>query len=100
MAGLKDAVGKKMTKDVKFMGLDVTISKLSVGQVQELQSLSAGADEQQEDKLVDILLRIIRLSVAEAADISDEEFSDFPLDELSKLSNEIMRFSGVMEKGK
>ena len=46
MAGLKDAVGKKMTKDVKFMGLDVTISKLSVGQVQELQSLSAGADEQ------------------------------------------------------
>ena len=38
MSGIKDLVGKKMTKSVKFMGEDVKISKLSVAEVMDIQN--------------------------------------------------------------
>lgn len=28
-------------------------------------------------------------------ELSDDDFKEFPMDELSKLSNEIMKFSGI-----
>ena len=43
----------------------------------------------------DLLKKVIRLSVEGASDLSDQDFDTFPMDELSKLSNEIMRFSGI-----
>jgi hypothetical protein len=41
------------------------------------------------------LKTVIRLSVEGAEELSDEDFSTFPMDELSNLSNTILVFSGI-----
>jgi hypothetical protein len=87
-------IGKKMTKPVKFMGEETTISKLSVAQIMLVQE-AAKAAETDETKGFDILKTIIRASAEGAADITDDQFADFPMDELSNLSNTIMVFSGI-----
>jgi hypothetical protein len=90
----ENLIGKKMTKSSKFMGEDVKISKLSVSQILEIQRAAKEA-ENDESKGFEILKTIIRASAEGAKDIADESFEGFPMDELSKLSNEIMAFSGI-----
>lgn len=98
--GIKGLVGKKMTKTVKFMGEDVKISKLSVAEVMEVQEL-AKKIESNESEGFNVLKTVIRSGVENAKELSDETFENFPLDELSKLSSEIMKFSGIgQETGK
>lgn len=92
--GIKGLVGRKMTKKVKFVGEDVTISKLSVAEVLEIQE-NAKKAETSEETGFDLLKRVIRMSVEDADQLSDEDFDTFPMDELSKLSTEIMKFSGI-----
>jgi hypothetical protein len=92
--GIKGLVGRKMTKKVKFVGEDVTISKLSVSEVLEIQE-SAKKAESSEETGFDLLKKVIRMSVEGATELSDEDFDSFPMDELSKLSSEIMKFSGI-----
>lgn len=101
--GFKDLIGKKMTKEVKFMGENVKIAKLSVSEVLDIQekakALNTDANEQNG---FDILKTVIRSSVEGAEDMQDADFDKFPMDELSKLSAEIMKFSGLSggEEGK
>lgn len=90
----KNLVGKKMSKTVKFMGEDVKISKLSVAEVMEIQE-KASQISGNDSEGFSVLKVVIRSSVEGAADISDEEFSQFPMDELSTLSTAIMKFSGI-----
>ena len=97
---IKNLVGKKMTKAVKFMGEEVKISKLSVAQVTDIQERAKGLSDESSEGF-DILKTVIRSSVEGGADLSDEDFDGFPMDELSKLSQEIMKFSGIgQEQGK
>lgn len=102
--GMKGMVGRRMTKKVKFMGDDLEISKLSVAEVMDIQANAkalelAAADENSdnngEENGLNLLQGVIKASVESAKDLTDEEFSTFPMDELSKLSNEIMKFSGI-----
>jgi len=98
--GMKGLVGRKMTKTVKFMGEDIKIAKLSVAEVMNIQEKAKGI-EKDESEGFNILKTVIRASVEESRDLADEDFNNFPLDELSKLSNEIMKFSGIgQEAGK
>lgn len=92
--GIKSLVGRKMTKPIKFMGEEVKISKLSVSEVLEIQEKAKGG-EVDESTGFDLLKRVIKMSVEGASDLSDQDFDTFPMDELSKLSNEIMKFSGI-----
>lgn len=87
-------VGKRMSQTVKFMGQEITIHKLSVGEVLQVQEQvkSAGEDE---TKGFDILKTVIRASAEGAKDLSDDDFNNFPMDELSNLSTTIMKFSGI-----
>ncbi len=98
---IKDLVGKRMSKTVKFMGEDVKISKLSVAEVLAIQE-AAKDIETNESKGFEVLKTVITSAVEGGKDLSDTDFDNFPMDELSKLSNEIMRFSGIggEEKGK
>lgn len=96
---IKTLVGKKQTKTVKFMNEDVKISKLSVAQVLEIQN-KAKAIEADESKGFDVLKIVIMSAVEDGDTLSDEDFDSFPMDELSKLSAEIMKFSGLTEAGK
>lgn len=106
--GLGSFVGKRMTKSVKFMGEDVTISKMSVHEVQEIQAVAAEmqrvAKEHEEAGTVNtdvessdfgVLKLILRLGVEGAKDLTDAEIEDLPIDELSKLSNEVMKYVGL-----
>jgi len=76
------------------MGDDVTIRKLMVFEVLDLQSKAKEIDKGDDEGLA-MLRTIIRLGCMDCADVTDEDFLKFPLDELSSLSNEIMSFSGV-----
>jgi hypothetical protein len=97
----KDLIGQRITKNYKFMGKDVTISKLTVDEVLEIQEK---AKELQDDEAggLELLKLVIRLSVPGADEISEEDFKKFPMEELSKLSAEIMKYSGMgqAEQGK
>lgn len=93
MAGMKSLVGRKMTKTVKFMNENVEINKLSVNQVLEIQTVAKNAGENENG--LELLKMVIKQSVQGAEDLTDEDFNSFPMDELTKLSNEIMKFSGI-----
>ena len=95
---MKHLVGKQITKTVKFAGEDLTISKLSVGQVLEIQEAADGI-EGDDEKSMDVLKLVIRLATKGADELTDEDFDSFPMDELSKLSNDIMKFSGMSGSG-
>jgi len=94
MSGIKSLVGRKMTKAVKFMGEDVKISKLSVAEVMDIQE-KAKKVENDDNAGLELLQTVIRAAVEGGQDLADEDFQSFPMDELSKLSNEIMKFSGI-----
>ena len=98
---IKDLVGKKMTKPIKFMGAEIKISKLSVEQVLEIQELAKANSETESDNL-GILKLVIKSAVEDASTLSDEDFDTFPMDELSSLSTAILSYSGLNngEKGK
>lgn len=98
--GIKSLIGKKMTKNVKFMGEDVKISKLSVAEVLEIQEKAKALTDNDAEGF-NVLRSVIRSAVEGADDLTDEDFKGFPMDELSKLSNEIMKYSGLgQEAGK
>lgn len=99
----------KLIKPVKFMGEDVNIRKLTVGQVIEIQNkakalipditaeeLAAGAKvPDNTDANIDLLTYVIKSGAAEFADYTAEDFRALPMDELGKLSGEIMKYSGL-----
>ena len=98
--GIKSLVGKKMSKKVKFMGEEIEISKLSVAEVMSIQE-KAKAMQENEAEGFNVLKAVIKAAVADAEELSDDDFSTFPMEELSKLSDEIMKFSGLgKESGK
>ena len=90
-------VGARMSKNVKFMGGEVTINKLSVSEVQQIQE-DAKKIQDDDQAGFEVLKKVIKYAVVGASDVEDEEFESFPLDELSKLSDEITKFSGFGEK--
>ena len=90
----KDLVGKRMTKTVKFMGEDVKINKLNVSEVLEIQERAKAIDGNESEGF-SVLRKVISMAVEGASDIADQDFDKFPMDELSKLSGEIMKFSGL-----
>lgn len=97
---IKGLVGKKMTMKTKFMNEDVTISKLSVAEVMAIQD-SAKDSGESDDAGLNVLKKVITSAVEGASELTDDDFAAFPMDELSKLSTAIMKFSGIgTEQGK
>jgi len=92
--GIMALLGRKMHKTVKFLGADVKIYKLTVAEVKEIQD-KAKSLESDEEAGLDILRTVIRRAVEGGAELQDADFEAWPMDELSKLSNEIMKFSGI-----
>lgn len=99
---IANLIGKKMSKSVKFMGEDVKISKLSVAEVLRIQEAAKGI-EVDDSQGFEVLKTVIKSSVEGGAELQDTDFENFPMDELSRLSNEIMKYSGIggeEQKGK
>ena len=91
---MKKLVGTRVTRKYDFMGSKITISKLTVNEVSEIQKEGASSGEDPKSGL-NLLKKIINISVPESAELTQEDFDEFPFDELSKLSKEIMKYSGM-----
>ena len=96
---MKTLVGKRISKKIKFMNEEIVINKLSVEEVIELQKESAELKEESSDGLR-VLRKIIRSSVEEANELTDDEFNKLPMSELANLSTEIMKYSGMGDDAK
>lgn len=87
---------KQIKQEVDFMGEKVTIRKLSVSEVFDVQEASVRVQEDSNVKEALALTKtIIKLSAEGAAELTDEEFEGFPMGELTALSSKIMDFSGL-----
>lgn len=94
---MKELVGKKQTKKVKFCGSQVEIKKLSIADVTELQAIikkHSGAENQ-----MPVLRDILRMAVVGAEDMTDEEFDTFSPNDLSDLSTEVLKYCGLDTEG-
>ena len=91
--GMKGLVGRKMTKPVKFMNEEVKMNKLTVAQVIEIQE--AAKTQAEGENGFELLKKVIRMSIVGADELTDQDFDAFPMDELSTLSEAIMKFSGI-----
>ena len=94
---IKELIGKRVSKEVPFMGNRVSITKLNVAEVRKIQARAAGLKDDDSESFA-VLRDVLRMSVADAADLTDEDFDSMPMDELSNLSKAIMEFSGLGEK--
>lgn len=95
---MKHLVGKTVTKKIPFMGDEVEVKKLTVGEVFDLQDvINKSQNKKEKDPKAEIkLLRdILRIAVIGANEISDEDFDGFPISELNALSEEILAVSGL-----
>jgi hypothetical protein len=93
---MKHLVNKSITEKVPFMGDEVEVRKLTVGQIMDMQKIIQKAEKSKaDDAQLKLLCDIIKIAVVGAEDLSEEDFSSFPLGELSELSTHVMRVSGL-----
>ena len=91
---LRGLIGKKISKQIKFMNEDMTINKLVVSEVLQIQERAKEADKNEAEGFA-VLRDIIKSACVDFRELTDAEFNQFPLDELTQLSNAIMAFSGI-----
>lgn len=72
--------------------------------VEEADKLRAELDDdkRQEEQAFEVIRLVISQGVEGGTDLSDEDFNGFPLDELNKLAEAVMQWSGIAagKKGK
>lgn len=90
---MKNLVGRRMQKTTSFLGEEVTIYKMSVRQVKEIQELIKDIDLEKEP--LKLVQGVLRLGVEGAAELTEEDFDEFPPDELNALVTEVMQYSGI-----
>ena len=89
-------LGAKVTKKVKFMGQDLDITKLSISQVMQIQEqVKTLEDSKSEEDNLRLLATVVKFGASDLVDLSQEEINSFAMDELTNLSTEIMKFSGL-----
>lgn len=92
-------IGIRASKTVKFLDLELEISKLTINQVLAVQKITKEAEANKEDTNgINILSAVIRSGAKELSDLSQEDLQDFPMEALAELSNQIMEFSGLLPK--
>lgn len=113
---MKHLVGKPLgTKKVKFAGDTVVVKKLSILELREFQNRvrtlndrargaearakeNGGAntveDEADAAEAMDVQRDLIRMTVQDAEDLTDDELDGFAADDIKGLVDEILAFSG------
>lgn len=84
-----------ITKTVSFLNQEVEVKQLTVKGVKDLQNsldTTKGADDLGGLKT---LALIFKATVIGAEDMADEDFEKFPIQALTKLSNDILEFNGL-----
>lgn len=89
-----------ITQDVKFMGEKIKIRKLTVNQVLEIQEQAKIPMMDDPKAGLRLVVKVISMGVEDAEGMTLEDFENYPLDDLNKLSEAIMSFSGMGNQGK
>jgi hypothetical protein len=97
--GIKALVGRKRTKSIKFLDVDINITKLTVAEVKQIQEAAKPleTDEENDDAGLNILRTVIRAAVEGGEELVDSDFEAWPIDDLRELSKTIMEFSGIAQ---
>ena len=98
----KKLIGRRESKKIKFMGEEVIVHKLSVQEVLDIQADIADPEKAKDLQAgLTLMKKVIGLSAEGAADMTDDEWATYPMDDLSTLSTAIMKYSGFSgEAGK
>lgn len=83
---------KDITKKIPFMDQEVEIKQLTVKGVKDLQESLKGADSV---NALETLSVIFKATVTGAEDMTNEDFEKFPIQSLTELSQEILKFNGL-----
>ena len=82
--------------EVDFMGDKVKVFKLTVNEVRQFQKeIDAIKGSEDSESGISIQRKVIRLGVEGAAELTDEELDDFPLDDLAGLVKVVLEQAGV-----
>ena len=96
---IKDLLGTKpKTHPVKFMGANIEVMELSVAQVRDFQEGVRSLQSDNPDEEVDgteLQRDLIRMAVVDAEKLTDEEIDSFPMGDIIRLGNDIIRISGL-----
>jgi len=93
---MKKFVGQVQTKTAPFMDGEVEIKVLTVGQAKRIEEETKAMQKlptEEQDQLA-LLRSVIRMSVVDAEDLTDDEIDSFPVAELTKLSEAVMGMTG------
>ena len=89
---------KKIVEKVSFMNDEVEVKKLTVSEVLHIQELIKKAQNKKvEYDDMSLIKDVVRMAVTGADEITDEEFNEFPVGELTHLSSSILRIAGLGE---
>jgi hypothetical protein len=78
------------------MGDEVEVKKLSVKEVLKIQKIVDKSQKSKtEESQLKLLQDVIKVAVVGAEEISEEDFNQFPLGELNKLTESILQLSGL-----
>ena len=86
------------THVTKFMGQNIEVKELSVAQVREFQEGVKAMQADNPDADVDgteLQRDLIRMAVIGADKLTDDQIDSFPMGEVIKLGNDIIRISGL-----
>lgn len=90
---------KAQSKSIDFAAVEggkVTITKLALKAVRDMQALAKDLEDAESfDSNIEAMRFVIRSGVVEAADLSDEDFDLFSLDDLAYLQQQVMQYSGL-----
>lgn len=95
MSSIRTFIGRKTFVTVPFMGEEVQIARLTLGQVMEIQKRSAAIKEDDPTGGLEVMKFAIRSSVENGESLTDDEFAGFAMADLAKLSEAIMAESGA-----
>jgi hypothetical protein len=115
-SGILGFIGKRMSKSITFLDGKLTIFKLTVAEVDTIQGLLKAAAERakaneaslaadpsfvaEEENPYELVHTIVSYGVENGASLTLEALKTLPLEEVSKLSEMILEFSGVKDKEK
>lgn len=99
-----DAIkGKKPTKNFRFMDQDIPCRKLSYGELAEMQAMAQKAMDEslpqaEKDRInAESLIFVIKSTVddPDVGELTDADWKEIPFDDLNKLTQDILEYSGM-----
>lgn len=95
ITNLRELINKRTTKTVNFMGAKIEVNKLTLAECTEIQRIARDVNVNDPEKGFELLRHVITVGVPAAADFSEEDFANFPMDDLNKLSDEVLKYAGM-----